>query len=255
VERIPMSRTMGKLGWWYLWTVIFTLQPHKEERFMFVVYPLLCFNAAICLGAFESLASRITGGRLAKWAIWGVVLGSAAVSLSRVVGLHFYYSAPMEVWARTGDVVREHANSGKLPTRNTDISVCVAKEWHRFSTHYFLPEVSNRRVRLRFLKSSFGGLLPKDWVEDVSGEPWRRGSFTIPKGMNNENREELDRYVGFLASFHGFTHAYQIVCAGRSTFVRLPRRPSTSACPSRPQRSGPRRRHYALGKSTLPSIP
>lgn len=33
----------------YLWLAIFTLQPHKEERFLFVVYPLICLNAAIML--------------------------------------------------------------------------------------------------------------------------------------------------------------------------------------------------------------
>lgn len=33
----------------YVWLSILTLQPHKEERFMFPAYPLVCFNAAVCL--------------------------------------------------------------------------------------------------------------------------------------------------------------------------------------------------------------
>jgi alpha-1,2-mannosyltransferase len=33
----------------YLWLGILTLQAHKEERFMFPAYPLLCFNAAVTL--------------------------------------------------------------------------------------------------------------------------------------------------------------------------------------------------------------
>jgi alpha-1,2-mannosyltransferase len=33
----------------YLWLGILSLQPHKEERFMFPAYPLLCFNAAVCV--------------------------------------------------------------------------------------------------------------------------------------------------------------------------------------------------------------
>lgn len=33
----------------YLWLGILTLQSHKEERFMFPAYPLLCFNAAVAL--------------------------------------------------------------------------------------------------------------------------------------------------------------------------------------------------------------
>ena len=33
----------------YLWLGILTAQPHKEERFMFPAYPLICFNAAVTL--------------------------------------------------------------------------------------------------------------------------------------------------------------------------------------------------------------
>jgi alpha-1,2-mannosyltransferase len=33
----------------YVWLGILTLQAHKEERFMFPAYPILCFNAAVAL--------------------------------------------------------------------------------------------------------------------------------------------------------------------------------------------------------------
>lgn len=33
----------------YLWVGVLTTQAHKEERFMYPAYPLICFNAAICL--------------------------------------------------------------------------------------------------------------------------------------------------------------------------------------------------------------
>ena len=33
----------------YVWTAILTGQAHKEERFMFPAYPLICFNAAVAL--------------------------------------------------------------------------------------------------------------------------------------------------------------------------------------------------------------
>lgn len=38
-----------KLSFFYLWFLIFTFQAHKEERFLYVIYPLLCFNSAIAL--------------------------------------------------------------------------------------------------------------------------------------------------------------------------------------------------------------
>ena len=33
----------------YVWIGILSAQPHKEERFMFPAYPLICFNAAVTL--------------------------------------------------------------------------------------------------------------------------------------------------------------------------------------------------------------
>lgn len=200
----PLNKTLVKLASFYIWTAIFTAQPHKEERFMFVIYPLLCFNAVMCLGAVEKLAMSLFGRKLARLAIWTVIVGSGVISALRVGGLYAYYQAPMEVYSRLGDTVRQDARAGRL-TPGRDVSVCVGKEWYRFPTHYFLPQVTelaesnerSPRIRLKFLKSSFGGLLPKDFLEDQQGEPWRRGSFVVPSGMNNENREEMDRYVSF----------------------------------------------------------
>src|SRR5271169_2691622 len=36
----------------YVWIGIFIVQPHKEERFMYVIYPLICYNAAHAWGSF-----------------------------------------------------------------------------------------------------------------------------------------------------------------------------------------------------------
>jgi alpha-1,2-mannosyltransferase len=33
----------------YVWLGLLTAQAHKEERFMFPIYPLICFNAAVTL--------------------------------------------------------------------------------------------------------------------------------------------------------------------------------------------------------------
>jgi alpha-1,2-mannosyltransferase len=48
----------------YGWMGILTLQAHKEERFMFPAYPILCFNAAVALylirGWFEVVYIHFT---------------------------------------------------------------------------------------------------------------------------------------------------------------------------------------------------
>lgn len=45
----PFTVLALRLAPMYLWIAILSLQPHKEERFMFPAYPLICFNAAVCV--------------------------------------------------------------------------------------------------------------------------------------------------------------------------------------------------------------
>lgn len=50
VEQSSPFTILGlRLAPFYLWFAILTTQAHKEERFMFPIYPLLCFNAAVTL--------------------------------------------------------------------------------------------------------------------------------------------------------------------------------------------------------------
>lgn len=48
----------------YIWFGILSVQPHKEERFMFPAFPLICSNAALTLGlvrgAMEALYVKVT---------------------------------------------------------------------------------------------------------------------------------------------------------------------------------------------------
>jgi hypothetical protein len=60
----PFTVLALRLAPFYLWTGILTSQAHKEERFMFPAYPLLCFNAAVTLylmrGWLETIFISIT---------------------------------------------------------------------------------------------------------------------------------------------------------------------------------------------------
>lgn len=46
-ESSPFTVLALRLAPLYLWVAILTAQAHKEERFMFPAYPLICFNAAV----------------------------------------------------------------------------------------------------------------------------------------------------------------------------------------------------------------
>ena len=43
----PFAMLALRLLPFYTWITIMSIQPHKEERFMYPVYPLVCFNAAV----------------------------------------------------------------------------------------------------------------------------------------------------------------------------------------------------------------
>ncbi|KAI8810058.1 Alg9-like mannosyltransferase family-domain-containing protein [Cladochytrium replicatum] len=182
--------TMLQLSGLYVHLAIFTAQPHKEERFLFVVYPWICLNAAValhaCRGILESLLSAFNFPARIKTATGKLLITTVItlfflLSLCRTLALVNYYSAPINVYKHL------YYNTPSISHPNETNSVCVGKEWYRFPSHYFIP----RNHRVRFLRSDFRGLLPKYFFE---GEGWA-GTYVVPEGMNEENREEMDRYV------------------------------------------------------------
>lgn len=63
-ESSPFTILALRLAPLYLWASILTAQAHKEERFMFPAYPLICFNAAVTIyllrGWLETAYIRVT---------------------------------------------------------------------------------------------------------------------------------------------------------------------------------------------------
>ena len=55
--KYPYVIILIRLAPFYLWLLIFTSQPHKEERFLFVAYPLVSLNASIALFLMRSWLS------------------------------------------------------------------------------------------------------------------------------------------------------------------------------------------------------
>lgn len=172
----------------YLWLAIFTVQPHKEERFMYPVYPCLALNAAIAVHVLLSILGSSNAGPItfipAKIRLaFVVVLGLVAANLGilRILGMVTAYGAPLSVYkplqlpgiARPGD------------------TVCLGKEWYRFPSSYHLPN----GVKAKFVRSEFSGLLPGEFSEGRTGFGLFPGAWLMPSGMNDENREDPGKYV------------------------------------------------------------
>lgn len=180
--RISNLSFLALLSPFFLWLAIFTVQPHKEERFMYVGYSSLCLNAALALEGFSVLAQCLASalGLLSLFnrrsLVIGVLLATALVSLLRSAALVTYYGAPINVMLHTPD------RAG---------NVCIGREWYRFPSSYFL----HQNQRLKFIKSGFSGLLPGEFIESENVWWERNGTWVQPMGMNNQNQEDLTKYV------------------------------------------------------------
>ncbi|KAL3770479.1 hypothetical protein ACHAW5_001492 [Stephanodiscus triporus] len=204
----------------YVWMAAIFPRPHKEERFLFPIYPMICLGAATTVGEVLRLTTDAMFPRTRNARRDGVVvvgcgggegrgggendrrgsllLGlallapSAMISVSRSAALRRNYSAPLAIYrdlfyhASTSAAAAAAAVSDD-PVRAATY-VCTAGEWHRFPSSFFLPP----NHRLGFLRSSFDGQLPQPFTEYGS----RMESLGVQAGkFNDVNREETDRYV------------------------------------------------------------
>ncbi|KAI0866623.1 glycosyltransferase family 22 protein [Xylaria cubensis] len=187
-------RTVVFLAPFYMWLGIFTLQPHKEERFMYPAYPFLALNAALALHIILSVVGNsdpktIIGmipARLKLLAVTSVLLLSLDLGLTRIMGIYTAYSAPLKIYEPLGaGVIGEQGIGGRGD------NVCFGKEWYRFPSSYFLP----RDMHAKFVRSEFRGLLPGEFSEARTGFGFFSGTWLPTSGLNDRNEEDLAKYV------------------------------------------------------------
>ncbi|OAL32368.1 hypothetical protein AYO22_00390 [Fonsecaea multimorphosa] len=183
-----LLRTLTFLSPFYLWLVIFTIQPHKEERFMFPAYPFLALNAAIAfhsllawVGATDSVIFGKIPTKLKLAAILPIVLLAINTGLLRIVGTLTAYRAPLQIY--------DSLKASNLT--QADNTVCFGKDWYRFPSSHFLPN----GIHAKFIKSEFDGLLPGEFHEGKSGFGFFPGTWLIPAGMNDRNEEDPAKYI------------------------------------------------------------
>lgn len=190
-----------KLIPFYIWFGIFTLQPHKEERFLYVAYPFIALNAAISIFLIRGWTSRVARSLgasvsidhieeyklFADWVNFRQVIVRASIiryisfailavfgliSVSRIVAVTTRYRAPITIYGRLwqerapDQIVNLNYLQENYPYDASlpEINVCVGKEWFRYPGSYFLPG----DARLQFIESDFKGMLPKPFTpEDI----------------------------------------------------------------------------------------
>jgi len=180
-------RTVVFLSPFYMWLAIFSLQPHKEERFMYPAYPFLALNAALAihtlLTAFGNADPKTLVGKIPSklklLTVTAALMLFVDIGLARVWGIYSAYSAPMSLYSPLSTV----GSPGD--------SVCFGKEWYRFPSSYFLP----RDMHAKFVRSEFRGLLPGEFSEARTGFGFFSGTWLPTMGLNDRNEEDMGKYV------------------------------------------------------------
>ncbi|KAI0682378.1 glycosyltransferase family 22 protein [Cytidiella melzeri] len=231
---LPYTLMAMRLLPMYVWFAIFGAQPHKEERFMYPVYPLIFFNAAVCLylmrGWVELVYVAYTKSpyRALQTGIFSrltlsVLAASVVISVTRGIVLYHYYRAPMalmnhfevykipRVLNATGYVClpppQDPRHRRRIPESDEDepqieydlitpfnLTLCFRKEWHRFPGSYLVSD----GVTVEWIKSEFDGMLPGHFkrTPKKGGLVSRiHGTRVVPGGVKDMNKEEHSFYV------------------------------------------------------------
>mmetsp|Transcript_42946 Transcript_42946/g.103931 ORF Transcript_42946/g.103931 Transcript_42946/m.103931 type:complete len:583 (+) Transcript_42946:108-1856(+) len=164
----------------YAWLLVVAPRPHKEERFLFPIYPCICLGAAMStVTIVDGLLSWWHNGQapkrrthlLIQLLLWSP---AAILSLSRGTALAKYYTAPLTVYSKLQsepDIV--------------DAMVCTCGEWYRFPSSFYLPSTIDS---FGFVQSSFEGQLPQLFTSQGSGP-------TSPNFFNDKNLPQPGSYV------------------------------------------------------------
>ena len=185
-SRFTLLRSLFCTAPFYLWLGLMSLQAHKEERFMYPIYPCIALNAALALhavlGWLGNADPRTLLGKIPAMLKFTVILAAILLAvqagLLRAIGVVTAYRAPLQVYA------------GLNATQPTD-TVCLGKEWHRFPSSYFLPN----GVHAKFVRSEFNGLMPGEFSEAKTGFGFFPGTWLVPPGMNDQNIPDPGKYV------------------------------------------------------------
>lgn len=162
-----------------IWCGIFFSQPHKEERFMYPVYPLITLSAAIMVSKLMSFVRSKLPRVVYVVTQFGFISTVLVISILRITNLVENYAAPLQIYEAVS----------QLPSSGEQVNVCTGKEWYHFPNSFHLP----LNYRLQFVESGFDGLLPGDFHEPKINII--ESTTFVPLHMNNQNKFEADKVV------------------------------------------------------------
>lgn len=167
----------------YIWLGFMTWPPHKEERFLYPIYPLVCVAASAVIDSFPDLfrdkynprddSLLVLVAKHIRPAVLGLIL---CASHARTFSLIHGYSAPVEIYK----LLEHHEDAGMGSV------LCVGSEWHRFPSSFFVPPFISE---VRWIDDGFRGLLPIPFNSTLGG------TAAAPPYFNNKNKASDQQYL------------------------------------------------------------
>ncbi|XVE63394.1 hypothetical protein DITRI_Ditri07aG0016900 [Diplodiscus trichospermus] len=167
----------------FIWLAFMSLQPHKEERFLYPIYPLVCVAASAVIESFPDLfrdkynpydnSIIVMIAKVLRPVVLSLIL---CASHSRTFSLINGYAAPMEVYK----ILEHHDDAGSGSV------LCVGSEWHRFPSSFFVPDFV---AEVRWIDDGFRGLLPLPFNATLGG------TSAAPPYFNNKNKASNEQYL------------------------------------------------------------
>jgi len=175
----------------FMWLLVFFTRPHKEERFLYPVYPFILIMASVALSYARFYLTKVRLGKLSHL----VIVIHAVLSLMRVVAVYKNYSASIQIYEVLNEPSVKFGWSPHLEAQE-NVNVCVGKEWYRFPSSFFIPEsldsaAKKQEWRFRFVAAGFGGQLPGNFNESL---PIPAATRHLDMLFNDLNKEVVARY-------------------------------------------------------------
>ncbi|PJF19083.1 hypothetical protein PSACC_01105 [Paramicrosporidium saccamoebae] len=126
---------------------IFSIPAHKEERFLYPIYPILVVLASVALCSF-------VGNRTRRILIIAILLlcGCRNVAVIR------NHRAPEQIFS-------------KIPSHSKGL-LCMADAWHLFPSHFHL----SNSLRVGFVENRFKGILPRYFDKNANFNDMNEGT-------------------------------------------------------------------------------
>ncbi|CAA0816345.1 Dol-P-Man\\x3aMan(6)GlcNAc(2)-PP-Dol alpha-1-2-mannosyltransferase [Striga hermonthica] len=167
----------------YIWLAFMSLQPHKEERFLYPIYPLICVAASAVIESFPDFfrdkynpndgSILVVIAKALRPLALGLIL---CASHSRTFSLINGYSAPLEIYKHLEH--HDDAVEGAV--------LCVGSEWHRYPSSFLVPDYIKE---VRWIDDGFKGLLPFPFNSTLGG------TSAAPSYFNNKNHASDQQYA------------------------------------------------------------